>query len=245
MKKFTTLAMVLSVAFGMSACSASFSTGNNTPANNTTNKPATNAANNVSNSSNANANKSNTTSNTNSAKTEVKDEKAQKPTDDKIKKQPNAPTIPAEWVYFADEVRGYGFSLPKGSESSNDSTDGVDTFFGETSDKISIIVWAFKDKTMTKEDLLNFAEKALGNMGETITVGKLTGESDDYAVADADSVSKSGGEKSKLKILVATDVTDNYVMIVRSDVATYDTKKATMDTIWGSFEMYSGGASGN
>ena len=240
MKKIIILTAMISAALGMSACSASFSTGNNTA--NNANKP-TNAANNATNSA-TNTNKANTTSNadSNKPKTEVKDEKAQKPTN--TKKQPNAPTIPAEWVYYADEVRGYGFSLPKGSESSNDTTDGIDTFFAETPDKISIIVWAFKDKTMTKEDLLNFAEKALGNMGETITVGKLTGESDDYAVADADSVDKSGA-KSKLKILVATDVTDNYVMIVRSDVATYDAKKATMDTIWGSFEMYSGGASNN
>lgn len=233
MKKVITSTLVLSAAFGLSACSASFTTGNNA-ANNTANKPA-NAANNASNTSNT-ANKSNTTSNTNTTKTEVKDEKAQRPTD--TKKQKDAPAVPAEWIYFADEVRGYGFWLPKGSESGNDSTDGIDTFVGETPDKISVIIWAFKDKQMTKESLLDFAEEALGNMDQTITVGKLTGESDLYAVADADSVSKSG-EKSKLKILVATDVSDNYVMIVRSDTATYDAKKATMDAIWGNFEMYS------
>ncbi len=236
MKKIITLSITLIAAIGMTACSASVTTNVNTNTANT-NKPATNAANNATNS--ANTNKANTTSNadTNKPKTEVKDEKATRPTN--AKKQTNAPKVPDEWVYFADEVRGYGFWLPKGSESGNDSTDGIDTFVGETPDKISIIVWAFKDKSMTKEDLLDFAEKALGNMGETITVGKLTGESDLYAVADADSVSKEGGEKSKLKILVATDVTDNYVMIVRSDAATYDAKKATMDMIWGNFEMYS------
>ena len=242
MKKIITLAIFAFAAIGMSACSASFSTGTNNTATNNTAKP-TNAANNATNSGNANkANTSNSTSSTDSKKSEVKDEKANRPTD--AKKQPNAPTIPAEWVYYADEARGYGFSLPKGSESGHDSSDGIDTFVGETPDKISIIVWAFKDKTMTKESLLDFAENALKELGETVTVGKLTGESEDYAVADADTTGKSG-EKSKLKILVATDVTDNYVMIVRSDAASYDSKKATMDNIWGSFEMYSGGASGN
>jgi len=234
MKRNLTLAGILCAGMILSSCSASITTGNNVA---NTNKPA-NTANNASNS----ANKSNTTSNSNSTKTEVKDEKANRPTN--TKKQPNAPTVPAEWVYYADEVRGYGFSLPKGSESGNDSTDGIDTFVGETPEKISIIVWAFKDKTMTKESLLDFAEKALNELGETIKAGELKGESDDYAVADGTSESKDG-TKSNLKVLVATDVTDNYVMIVRSAAADYEKNKATMDMIWGSFEMYSGGASGN
>lgn len=235
MKKLTTLAMTLAVALGMSACSASFSTNSNAPANNANaNKPA-NAANNATNS--GNANKSNTTSNTNAAKTEVKDEKANKPAN--AKKQPNAKTVPAEWVYYSDDIRGYGFSLPKGSESSNDTTDGIDTFVGITPEKITVIVYAFKDKTMTKEDLLNFAEAALKNMGETITVGKLAAEDENYAIADADSTSQSG--KSKMNILVATDVTDNYVMIAHTDEKSYEAQKATMEMIWSSFEMYSGG----
>ncbi|CAN5225738.1 hypothetical protein BH10ACI1_BH10ACI1_24980 [soil metagenome] len=235
MKKILILAMMLGVALAMSACSASFSTNANTA---NTNKPA-NAANNAA----SNANKANTTSNTttNKATTEVKNEEKPKV---ETKKQKNTATIPADWVYYADEVRGYGFSLPAGSKSSNDNANGVDTFYAETPDKISVIVYAFKDGTLTKEDLLDRAEKALNAMGETVTVGKLTAESDDYAIADADSVS-TDGEKSKLKVLVATDVTDNYVMFVRSDVASYESKKATMDAIWGSFEMYSGGASGN
>lgn len=232
MKNTIFLAMIVATALAFSACSASFSTNTNAPANNTTNKPA-NAANNTSNT----ANKANTTSNTNTTKTEIKDEKAQKPTN--TKKQPNAKTVPAEWVYYADEVRGYGFSLPKGSESSNDTTDGIDTFVGITPEKITVIVYAFKDKTLTKEDLLDFAEGALKNMGETITVGKLAAEDENYSIADADSVSQSG--KSKMNVLVATDVTDNYVMIVHTDEKSYESQKATMDMIWSSFEMYSGG----
>lgn len=232
--------MIIGAAFGFSACSFEFSTNGtnnaaNKPANaanNATNKPATNAANNA-------------TSNTaNSTKKEMKDEKAEKPKD--AKKQPNAATVPAEWIYYSDDARGYGFSIPAGStEGESGKTDnGVEYFTAETPEKISIIVYAFKDAKLTKADLLDRAEKALNAMGETVTAGELKGESDDYAVSDATSEDKNK-VKSNLKVLVATDVTDNYVMIVRSAAADYDKNKATMDMIWGSFEMYSGGASGN
>jgi hypothetical protein len=229
--------VLLALALWITAC------GGGTPATNNTgnsSKPA-NAANNAANS--GSTNKANTTSNADTKpKTEIKDEKASKPAGE-TKKQKNAPTVPAEWVYYADEVKGYGFSLPKGSSGDNASEGGVDTFVAVTPDDITVIVFAFKDANLSKEDLLDRAEKAMTAMGETVSAGKLTGESEDYAVADADSTSKDG-TKSKLKVLVATDVTDNYVMFVRSDAASYDAKKATMDMIWGSFEMYSGGASG-
>jgi hypothetical protein len=240
MKKLFTLSILTCAALMLSACPGG------APANNANNanKP-TNAANNAANS--GNANKSNTTGNTNSAnssKKEIKDEKAQKPTGE-TKKQKNAPTIPAEWIYYSDEVRGYGFYLPAGSvEGESGTTDGVDYFTAETPEKISVIVYAFKDSKLTKDDLLDRAEKALNAMGETVKTGELKGESEDYAMSDATSESKDG-TKSNLHVLVATDVTDNYVMFVRSAAADYEKNKATMNNIWGSFEMYSGGASGN
>lgn len=218
----------------MTGCTASITTNttSSSPA-----KPA-NASSPASSSNSSNSSKPSS----DKPKTEIKDEKAEKPKE--AKKQPNAATVPAEWVYYSDEVKGYGFSLPKGSTGDSTSEGGVDTFVAVTPDDITVIVFAFKDSTLTKKDLLDRAEKALNAMGETVTTGELKGESDDYAVADASSVSKDG-TKSKLKVLVGTDVTDNYVMFVRSDEASYDAKKATMDMIWGSFEMYSGGASNN
>ncbi len=228
--------VLLTLTLWMTGCSASFST--NTGATNAA-KPANSASNSTTASSNTT--KSNTMSNSTKPKTEIKDEKAAKPTN--AKKQKDAPSVPAEWVYYADEARGYGFSLPAGSSGESSVEGGVDTFVAVTPDDLTVIVYAFKDSTLTKEDLLDRAEKALEAMGEKVTTGELTGESDDYAVADASSVS-ADGTKSKLKVLVATDVSDNYVMFVRSDEASYNAKKATMDMIWGSFEMYSGGASG-
>lgn len=241
MNKTTFLAMIVASALGMSACSASITTGNNAG---NTNKPA-NTANNASNSGNSSNSNSGNSNSTSNSKKEIKDEKAEKPAGE-TKKQKNAPTIPTDWVYYADSTKGYGFSLPSGSvEGESGRTDnGVDYFTAETPQKISVIVYAFKDSSLTKDDLLDRAVSALEAMGEKVTPGKLTGESEDYAVGDATSESKDG-TKSTLKILVGTDVTDNYVMIVRSATADFEKNKATMDMIWGSFEMYSGGASGN
>jgi len=234
MKQTTKITSVLlAMTIWMTGCSASVSLNTNTS---NTAKPANTASNSASNSSKSNSSKSE------KPKTEIKDEKTSKPKD--TKKQPNAPTIPAEWIYYSDEARGYGFSLPAGSESETDAGSGVDTFVAVTPDNLTVIVYAFKDSTLTKEDLLDRAEKALTAMGETVTTGELKAESEDYAIADASSTA-SDGTKSKLKVLVATDVSDNYVMFVRSAESDYNAKKATMDMIWGSFEMFSGGASGN
>jgi hypothetical protein len=80
--------------------------------------------------------------------------------------------------------------------------------------------------------------------GENVTAGSLQGESEDYALAEASSVD-SDGAKYKMKILVGTDVTDNYVMVVYTPEDKYEANKGIIDQIWGNFEMYSGGASGN
>lgn len=222
--------VLLTLSLLLMGCTASVTTNTAT----TANKPANAPSNTASNTSKSN------TSTKDASKTEIKDKKAEKPKD--TKKQPKAATVPAEWIWYSDDVRGYGFSLPAGSvEGEKGTTDGVDYFSATTPDDITVIVYAFKNKELTKQDLLDTAEKMLNSMGETVTVGTLASENENYAVADADSVDQKGG-KSKLNVLVATDVTDNYVMFVRSDVASYEAKKATMDMIWGSFEMYSGGA---
>jgi hypothetical protein len=45
-------------------------------------------------------------------------------------------------------------------------------------------------------------------------------------------------------VLVATDVTDNYILLVGSPESEFAANEAKIDTIWGSFDMLSGGASG-
>jgi outer membrane murein-binding lipoprotein Lpp len=236
--KFLLPAVVLA-AFGIAGCSGSVSVNNataNKPANTTTaNKPANTTA---------------TNSTTNSAaktapepKTELKDEKAQKPAGES-KKPATKTTVPENWIDMVDEVRGYGFQVPEGTKGDSTSEGGVDTFAAQTPDNIGIIVYAFKDATLTKDDLLERAEAAWKAMGETLTAGELKGEGDNYSLAEGTSVD-ADGKKSKVKVLVGTDVTDNYVMFVFTDEASYAQKEATMDNIWGSFEMYSGGATNN
>ena len=68
--------------------------------------------------------------------------------------------------------------------------------------------------------------------------------SDDYSLATFTSTGKDG-KPGKGKILVGTDVTDNYIMLVGGDADKFGTNEKTIDEIWGSFGMYSGGSSGN
>jgi hypothetical protein len=220
-------------AFGVSfsGCTASFSTGNNSasaikPAN-TSSSPAA-----KSNSNSA------STAKTEKPKTTLQNEK--KP-DGKAKTASHKNAAPANWVYVYDETKGYGFSVPDGTTGGSETVDGVDTFSATTPlpSELGIVVIAFKDKEMTKENLLDLAVKFLEGTGETVTAGKLTAESDEYAVADATTI--ADGKKGKARILVGTDVTDNYVMIIGGDESKFAANEKMIDEIWGSFEMWSGG----
>jgi hypothetical protein len=175
-------------------------------------------------------------------KTKLENEKKPEGKPTKVKEV----SVPADWIYHYNEERGYGFSLPAGSEGTHETVDGVDVFIAGTPSpsEIGVIVVAFKDSKLSKEDLLNQAEEILKSLGTTVETGKLTGESEDYAVAEA-TMTRADGGKSKAKVLVGTDVTDNYVMIVGSEEAKYAANQKIIDEIWGSFEMWSGGASGN
>lgn len=167
-----------------------------------------------------------------------------KPADAKTKEVPNKVPTPKDWIYVYDEVKGYGFYVPDGTKGEASTVEGVDTFMAETPSGVNVIVFAWKDKNETKESLLTEAIRILKeDWGETVTAGKLEGESADYAVAEATSTG-ADGKKYKMKILVGTDVTDNYVMFVYTDESKFEANKQIIDEIWGGFEMYSGGSSG-
>jgi hypothetical protein len=228
---------LLTLTFWMAACG-----GGTAPANSTTTtaaKPANAPANTAANSST----NSSSTKKDDKPKTKLADEK--KPTDSKAKTVKNNP-VPDSWVYVYDENKGYGFSVPEGTTGGSQSMEGIDVFVATTPapNEIAIFVLAYKDKERTKEDLLNDAVKFLEGMGLTVTPGSLKGESDDYYVADATSVAKDGS-KEKQRILVGTDVTDNYVMILNTAADKFAADEKTIDEIWGSFEIWSGGASNN
>ena len=151
--------------------------------------------------------------------------------------------VPKDWDYIYDKKKGYGFYVPTGSTMDSETYKGVDVTGLTTPTNVDIYVIAFKDKTLTKEDLLETAVLFLEELGHKVTPGTLKAESEDYAIADATSTHAEFG-KSKLRVLVGTDITDNYIMIIGATVKNFDANEKIIDTIWGSFEMWSGGASG-
>jgi hypothetical protein len=144
------------------------------------------------------------------------------------------------WLYVYNSRKGYGFYVPPGSTGDWGRVQKVDTFAGATPNEVGIYVFAWKDRNATKETLLRDAGKILSGMGENVTTAEFVGAGGDYAVAEAASVD-ANGVKSRMKVLVGTDITDNYVMIVGCDENKFNAKKETIDAIWGSFEMWSGG----
>lgn len=148
-----------------------------------------------------------------------------------------------DWLYVYNSRKGYGFYVPPGSTGDWGRVRKVDTFAGATPNEVGIYVFAWKDRNATKETLLRDAGNILSAMGETVTTADFVGAGGDYAVAEAASVDAKG-VKSKMKVLVGTDITDNYVMIVGCDENKFNARKDTIDAIWGSFEMWSGGGTG-
>jgi hypothetical protein len=207
---------------------------------NTSNKPAN------SNAGAANANAAKAGAKPPEPKTDIKDSKKPEGQQSKAVPADKKVPVPADWEYYSDEVKGYGFSLPKDSVGDSANVNGTDVFVARvpSPSDVRVEVYAWKDKTLSKEDLLKMTIDDMKEQGETVTAGTLQGESEDYALAEASSVD-SDGKKYKMKILVGTDVTDNYVMVVYTDEDKYEANKQILDAIWGSFEMYSGGASGN
>jgi hypothetical protein len=149
--------------------------------------------------------------------------------------------VPQNWDYIYDQKKGYGFYVPTSSTAQSIKESGVDVMVINTGapTDIDIFVLAFKDKTLTKDDLLAAATAFLKELGQTVTPGKLQAESDNYAVADATTVLEDG-TKGKLRILVGTDITDNYIVILGASPQNFAANEKTIDTIWGSFEMWSG-----
>jgi hypothetical protein len=235
MKKTFFTAIVISVfGLGMTGCSFSVGTGGNTansaPANTSTNKAANTATNKPANSS----------SNTNAPKAALKDEK--KPTDGNSKKAKNNP-VPDSWIDIYDDQKGYSFAVPEGTTGGSDSNGGVDVYVAQTPapSEIGVYVLAFKDKTLTKDDLLETAKKFIEEMSEgksTVTMGSLRGESEIYSIADA--TMKQESKSNKARVLVGTDVSDNYIMILLCEnEEKFAANEKVIDEIWGSFEIWS------
>lgn len=214
MKKNLLFGAILCASLIVAACSK--------PADNT-NKPA-----------NANANKPAANANTAAGKKETK-----VPAD-------KAAPVPTDWIKLTDSTKGYEFMVPAGTQGGQQTENGVDVYMAQVPapHDIGVMVLAFKDKNASKDDLLKSATASLEALGEKdVKFEALQEISGDYSVATFTSTSKDG-KKGKGKVLVATDVTDNYIVLVGSDEDKFAANEKTMDAIWGSFAMHSGGYTG-
>src|SRR5947207_324641 len=163
------------------------------------------------------------------------------------KKAPAANPVPADWIRMYDDVKGYEFMVPQGTEHKSQTVEGVDVYMASVPApyEIGVMVVAFKDKTIGKDELLKRAENILKSLGDKdIKIDAPKELNDDYSLA-AYTATGEDGKAEKGKILVATDVSDNYIMLVAGDGANFASNEKTIDEIWGSFGMYSGGSSGN
>ena len=163
------------------------------------------------------------------------------------KKAPAANPVPADWIRMYDDAKGYEFMVPKGTEHKSETVDSVDVYMASVPApyELGVMVVAFKDKTIGKDELLKRAENILKSLDEKdIKIEAAKELNDDYSLASYSSNGKDG-KPFKGKILVATDVTDNYILFVEGDGEKYAANEKTIDEIWGSFGMYSGGYSGN
>jgi hypothetical protein len=163
------------------------------------------------------------------------------------KKPPSTNPVPSDWVRMFNDAKGYEFYVPAGTKDESQTVDGVDVYMANVPAPydIGVMVVAFKDKTLTKDDLIKRAENILKSLEEKdikIDAGKELNE--DYSLYTFTSTGKDG-KPGKGKILVGTDVTDNYIMLVGGESDKFAASEKTIDEIWGSFGMYSGGASGN
>jgi hypothetical protein len=153
--------------------------------------------------------------------------------------------VPDAWDYLVDEKKGYGFAVPEGTKDHGETKGGVDLYLAELPDphKVHVFAAAYKDRSRTLEDLRADAAGVLEALGNTdVKVGEAEALTPDYALAIA--TCEMGGTAWKIKVLLATDVTDNYVLMVGAPESDFESQEATIDAVWGSFAMFSGGASG-
>ena len=163
------------------------------------------------------------------------------------KKAPTTNPVPADWIRMHDDAKGYEFQVPQGTQDKQETKDGVDVYVAQVPApyEIGVMVVAFKDKDASKEDLLKRAENVLKAFGEKdIKMEPAKELNGDYSIVTFTSTGDDG-KQGKGKILVATDVTDNYLMFVGGAADKFGSNEKTIDEIWGSFGMYSGGFSGN
>lgn len=158
-------------------------------------------------------------------------------------KQPHP--VPAEWTEMEDKVRGYSFSVPKGTTDHQESKAGIDIYIAEVPKPhaVQVMAVAYKNAKKTRADLLKEAGKIVEAVGnKDVKVGEPKELNDSYSTVDISCTDQDDGKKWKVRALVALDVTDNYILLVGAPEAEFKQSEEIIDTIWGSFDIWSGGA---
>jgi hypothetical protein len=159
--------------------------------------------------------------------------------------------VPTDWSWMVDETRGFAFAVPANTEAA--ATDGGDRTFdlwmGKSGD-LDIVVVTFRDKKLTKEDVGTISVELLGHEMFGLKDVKLDSVEElnaDYDIGQVSAVETVGEGKTKdvVYVLVAKDVTDNYIMYVGGEESKVKANEDTVFAILGSFEMFSGGKSGD
>jgi len=174
-------------------------------------------------------------------KKKKKKSKAIDPDDDKN-------PIPGDWSTIYDEAVGYEFKVPVGTPAMKLSThNGISYYTTQTPKphQIDLALAVFKDATLSKGDVQKKSKSLLEGFGDKdVWIGIAKDKGADYSLADFTSLMASGDKRNKGVVLVALDKSDNYVLYVSSDDGSYLANKDTIEHVWKSFSMYSGGASG-
>jgi hypothetical protein len=150
-----------------------------------------------------------------------------------------SPPAPADWDTYTDAERGYRFKVPKGTRTDSRAVAGFDRLIASVPDpqRVAVLVVAFRESRFSKEELLEAAKRTLEKLGENnIKVDLRTKLSDDFELVEITSTA-GNGLVTKLKALLATNATDNYVMLLGSPEPSFKADEQTIDIIWGSFVM--------
>jgi len=113
----------------------------------------------------------------------------------KTEKKVSTNPVPADWVRLHDDAKGYEFQVPQGTKDAQDTKDGVDVYMANVPAPydIGVMVVAFKDKTLSKEDLIKKAEDILKAFEEKdIKIEPAKELSDDYSLCTFTSTGKDG-----------------------------------------------------
>ena len=164
-----------------------------------------------------------------------------------IPTEKQAHPVPDEWTELVDDVKGFSFSVPKGTKDHQESKNGVNIYVAEVPKphEVQVMAVSFKDAKKTKSDLIKDSLKIIESVGnKDIVAGEPQELNDDYSLTDVTCADSANGVKWRIRVLVAVDVTDNYLLLVGAPESEFKQSEETIDTIWGSFDMRSGGASG-